>query len=56
MAGDLDPLEQHLVTALRALSAEDGGPPVPDEAEAAWRADDGRFGTVASPLARIPFP
>jgi 2-oxoisovalerate dehydrogenase E1 component len=38
VAGDLDPLEQHLVTALRALSAEDGGPPVPDEAEAAWRA------------------
>lgn len=26
-----------------------------DAAEAAWRADDGRFGTVASPLARIPF-
>ena len=38
MASDLDPLEQHLVTALRALSAEDGGPPVPAEAEAAWRA------------------
>jgi len=27
-----------------------------DAAEAAWRADDDRFGTVASPLARIPFP
>jgi len=38
VASDLDPLEQHLVTALRALSAEDGGPPVPAEAEAAWRA------------------
>ena len=38
VASDLDPLEQHLVTALRALSREAGGPPAPDEAQAAWRA------------------
>jgi 2-oxoisovalerate dehydrogenase E1 component len=38
VAGDLDPLEQHLVTALRALPGETGGPPAPDEAQAGWRA------------------
>jgi 2-oxoisovalerate dehydrogenase E1 component len=38
VASDLDPLEQHLVTALRALPDANGGPPAPDEARTAWRA------------------
>jgi 2-oxoisovalerate dehydrogenase E1 component len=38
MAGDLDPLEQHLVDALRALQPVDSPTTLPAEAEAAWRA------------------
>ena len=38
VASDLDPLEQHLVDALRALPAVTDGPPAPQEAEIAWRA------------------
>jgi len=38
VASDLDPLEQHLVTALRGLPRNGDGPPAPDEAQAAWRA------------------
>jgi 2-oxoisovalerate dehydrogenase E1 component len=38
VADDLDPLEQHLVDALRALEPGAGGDPAPSEAEAAWRA------------------
>jgi 2-oxoisovalerate dehydrogenase E1 component len=38
VASDLDPLEQHLVTALRALSAEEAMPAAREEAQAAWRA------------------
>ena len=38
MASDLDPLEQHLVTALRALRGDGDAPPAPGEAHAAWRA------------------
>ena len=38
MASDLDPLEQHLVTALRALSVEEALPAAPEETQAAWRA------------------
>ena len=37
MASDLDPLEQHLVTALRALTGDSDAPPAPGEAHAAWR-------------------
>ncbi len=38
MASDLDPLEQHLVDALRALSTAAEGPRAPQETEIAWRA------------------
>ncbi len=38
MADDLDPLEQHLVDALRALPAPSGVTAAPAAAEAAWRA------------------
>jgi 2-oxoisovalerate dehydrogenase E1 component len=38
VASDIDPLEQHLVDALRALPAAANGPPAPQEAEIAWRA------------------
>ncbi len=38
MTDDLDPLEQHLVDALRALPAPVSRDSVPVEAEAAWRA------------------
>jgi 2-oxoisovalerate dehydrogenase E1 component len=38
VASDLDPLEQHLVDALRALPALTDGPPAPQEVEIAWRA------------------
>jgi 2-oxoisovalerate dehydrogenase E1 component len=38
VASDLDPLEQHLVTALRAISGESDAPRAADEAQAAWRA------------------
>jgi 2-oxoisovalerate dehydrogenase E1 component len=38
VASDLDPLEQHLVTALRALPRAREGSGAPAEAEAAWRA------------------
>ena len=39
MADDLDPLEQHLLDALRGLAASPGSPsPAPSEAAAAWRA------------------
>jgi len=38
VANDLDPLEQHLVTALRALSAEEAMPAAPEDAHSAWRA------------------
>ena len=38
MTDDLDPLEQHLVDALRALPAPGSRDSVPLEAEAAWRA------------------
>jgi 2-oxoisovalerate dehydrogenase E1 component len=35
---DLDPLEQHLVDALRGLVGDDGAGQAPPEAESAWRA------------------
>ena len=38
MADDLDPLEQHLLDALRGLSPDPGAAPAPPEAGAAWRA------------------
>ena len=38
VAGDLDPLEQHLVESLRSLEAPDEGAELPAEAAAAWRA------------------
>ena len=38
MTDDLDPLEQHLVDALRALPAPGSLDSVPLEADAAWRA------------------
>jgi 2-oxoisovalerate dehydrogenase E1 component len=38
VASDLDPLEQHLVDALRALSTAAEGPRAPQETEIAWRA------------------
>jgi 2-oxoisovalerate dehydrogenase E1 component len=38
VASDLDPLEQHLVDALRALPAAAEGPRAPQETEIAWRA------------------
>ena len=38
VASDLDPLEQHLVTALRAIPGETEQPSAPAEVEAAWRA------------------
>ena len=38
MTDDLDPLEQHLVDALRALPVPSGASAAPIEAEAAWRA------------------
>jgi 2-oxoisovalerate dehydrogenase E1 component len=38
MSDDLDPLEQHLVEGLRELAAPARAAPVPDAAEAAWRA------------------
>jgi 2-oxoisovalerate dehydrogenase E1 component len=38
VADDLDPLEQHLVDALRALSAGSEGESMPPEAAIAWRA------------------
>ena len=38
MTGDLDPLEHHLVNALRALDPPPGPTPAPPAAEAAWRA------------------
>ena len=38
MSDDLDPLEQHLVEGLRALSPAAAAASVPEEAEIAWRA------------------
>ena len=38
MSDDLDPLEQHLVEGLRALSLSASSASVPQEAETAWRA------------------
>jgi 2-oxoisovalerate dehydrogenase E1 component len=38
VTGDLDPLEQHLVTALRAIPTGDDASRPPTEAQAAWRA------------------
>ncbi|HET8741365.1 MAG TPA: hypothetical protein VFM41_01990, partial [Gaiella sp.] len=38
MAADLDPLEQHLIEALRALPDGDAASAPPPEAEEAWRA------------------
>jgi 2-oxoisovalerate dehydrogenase E1 component len=38
MTGDLDPLEHHLVDALRAIDTPSVSTPAPPHAEAAWRA------------------